>query len=147
MLNLWSCWSGILLRNCFFVPRDRLSHILGHSHDNPEELLSQLNKFVIFRKGAVSIIIVAALLRQKHCAVTVFTNQANVLPQDMLDNNWWDNVKKLHGKTVWLHCKQKSRSPQAVSFLISFSFTPASLSFLHLWLLYLTGSLHIYVWS
>lgn len=40
----------------------------------PEELLFQLNKFffVVSRKGAVSIFIVAALLKQKHCAVSVY---------------------------------------------------------------------------
>lgn len=120
MFNLWTCWSRSLLRNSFFVPRDRLTHTLDCSQKNPEEVLSQGNKFVIFRKGAVSIFIVAALLRQKHCAVTVFTNRANVLPQDMLDNNWWNNVRNCMGRLSDSTANRKNRSPQAASLLISF---------------------------
>lgn len=44
-------------------------------------------------------------------------NQPNVLPKDMLDNNWWTNVKK--NCMERLYCKQMNRSPQAVSLHIS----------------------------
>lgn len=64
---------GKAVEKLLFLPQGRLSHSSGH-----EELLFQLNRFfvVVFfssKRGAVSIFIVAALLKQKHCAVSMDT--------------------------------------------------------------------------
>lgn len=55
---------------------------------------------IAFSWGAAGIFIVEDLLKQKHCAVSVYgkalywvVNHPNVLPKDILDNNWWKNVK------------------------------------------------------
>lgn len=75
----------------------------------PEELLFQLNKFFLccFQKESCQHIHCCSIVKAKAlCCQCVYyglywvVNQPNVLPQDMLDNNWWNNVKKI----AWKDC-------------------------------------------